>query len=337
MIKKNQGIKRKAITNLSHPLFNLKKKDLKIFMVCVLAATMLWFFNALNRERTEVIAYPIHFKYDKKHYVEVSPLPSKIYLSVKGSGWQIMKKVLRIGVTPIVYELHNPINRNRPYLVASQLRRTINNRVQDVRVEDILTDTISVVMDKYYERDLEVCIDSSAIALKKNHRITSKIHINPTTVKLTGPEKSLRQLSNPFMLSIGNKTISADVAQEVPLHLNITHENIIHKSAKEIEVAFQVTPFIEQKTQLIVNLVNFPTKPRFKLHHKHQKITVTYLFKKEDIGKIRLADFKIVADFKSFRKKDSTVALSLQQKPSFIQKKDIHIHTKRVKLDDEKK
>jgi hypothetical protein len=46
-----------------------KGSDIKVVVMCLLAATTFWFLNALNKDYSTRITYPVRFEYDDSVYV----------------------------------------------------------------------------------------------------------------------------------------------------------------------------------------------------------------------------------------------------------------------------
>jgi hypothetical protein len=62
-------------------IFNLlrfNKKNWKAVVLCVFAAMIFWFFNALNKNYTTNISFPIAFDYNDNVYIPIRPLPSEV-------------------------------------------------------------------------------------------------------------------------------------------------------------------------------------------------------------------------------------------------------------------
>jgi hypothetical protein len=332
VVKKNTRRTRKTTNRFAYILLHLSRKDVQIFLICVGGATLLWFVNALTKDRSEVISYPIEFIYDRKQYVEVKPLPSTIRIAIKGTGWQILRKILRIRVKPVQYVLENPAQPIKRYILASQLRRNVTESLKEVRLEDILNDTIPIVMDKKASRVIEIELDSINIPLAKGYRINNSITINPKKITFTGPEKMVRALPSPFYLGVEGLVIDDNFEKMIRINIPSDTHKLIQKNTNEVLVKFDIEAFSQQKYTTIVQLKNFPATSKFFLKNEHRLLEVNYSFAKENTSKIRLQDFKIMADFDTFNPRDSSVALTLAGKPQLIAERDIKFK-RRIKLD----
>ena len=335
MFRINKKIIHKASVKITDIFFHPERKKIQAFVFCVLGATLLWFVNALSKERIEVINYPIEFIYNHKKYTSLQEFPKDIPLNIKGSGWQIMKKALRIRVTPIKYEIKDPLN-NPNYILGSTLRADVAKILDDVRLEGILVDTIFIALDQRLNRTFRLALDSSSISLKEGYRLIEPIEIYPDKIALNGPKKVLNELPDPLLVKIKARQINKKITEQAQLEIQHDYAHLVSRDTENIQVMINPTQFITQKKSLIIDIANFPKNSPYSLHRDHRITEISYAFPKKDIGKIRLSDFRIFADFESFRPTDTTVSLVLKSKPAFIKHQDI-IFKPRVKLDYEKK
>ncbi len=313
----------------------VRNTNVQVFLTCFVCATFLWFFNALNRVRTEIIDYPIEIVYDAKKYVALEQLPNTIRLQVNGTGWQILWKIIALKTEPIKIYTSSLLNTNKSYLVVNNYRDEINAQTKGVILEGIISDTLSLKLDKRIKRRYFVKVNPFDIDLKTNYKLIGGIDIFPKQITLEGPESYLEKIANPYPLIIPDRSIAQDFEKSIALDLPVQKPELIQASTNKINVKFKVDEYLHNTTNLVIKLVHFPENSKFTLHNNHRRVPVRYAFRKQDIGKIRLADFSIVADFKTFNIQDSTVNLFLKKKPDFISKEDIDFKPI-VKLDYDK-
>jgi YbbR domain-containing protein len=320
-----------ALGQISALLRRIKRKDVQVFVVCLLIASVLWVFNSLRKERTEQISYPIEFEYDREQYIALKPFPDRLNINIKGSGWQILRKIFRVRIKPVRYVINPDLHISQPYLLAGQLRRDLLKVLQNVRLEEILTDTLKISIDRKFRRVLTIKIDSQRVDLATNYRITSPISITPNLIAFTGPESFIKSLPNPLYLRLPSDKISQYFQQEVKIDVPKYPDNLITKDEEFIEVKFEVAPYATQRMEVQVERYNFPEKSRFYIDKNQRKISITYSCKRDMASSVKPDQFKFVADFKTFSDGDSTVAVKLHYKPKDIKAEDI-IFPPRIKI-----
>ncbi|NJL12939.1 MAG: hypothetical protein HC913_08045 [Microscillaceae bacterium] len=95
--------------------------------------------------------YPLELLYDNDRFIALEPPPNKVYLKLKGTGWQILWKIFRIQTAPIRI-LVRGYSQSRPYLTLAHYRREIENQVTDLKVEYVLNETLSLKLDRKVKR-----------------------------------------------------------------------------------------------------------------------------------------------------------------------------------------
>ena len=92
-------------------IFNIlrfNKKNWKAVVLCIFTATVFWFFNALNKDYTTTISFPLAFDYDRDRFIPVEPLPRDVRINVTGIGWNLFRRSTRVKVPPLVIPLDRP-------------------------------------------------------------------------------------------------------------------------------------------------------------------------------------------------------------------------------------
>src|SRR5690348_17618570 len=89
-------------------ILRFNKRNWKAVVLCVFAATVFWFFNALNKNYTANITFPLGFKYREDGYIPVRPLPDTIKVNFTSNGWNLFRRSIGIKVEPLFIPLERP-------------------------------------------------------------------------------------------------------------------------------------------------------------------------------------------------------------------------------------
>lgn len=302
---------------------NIKKKDVQVFLICLAGAFTLWLFNVLNRERTEEISYPIQFVYDHNEYIALEPLPRSVTISVKGTGWQIMKKMLRIRVEPITYKFSSRIQ--KPYLLGSELKRRVSVLLDGVVIQDVTTDTIPVGLDPIQVKSFPLKMNMASVRLEEGYRVKGAIFMQPDRLTLTGPQRYISKLSDTLLIALKRPPLNRDFKSKIDLNNLIPSQakEFVQQSTDAVWVRFDIGEFTSQSAKVPIELRNFPKNLLDGLQKPWTDIT--YIFDKKHLAQVDLSDFKITADFQDFRLSDSTISLNISKRPDFILMKDIKV------------
>lgn len=316
MKKNKSNIKGLGFIRLINLKLGIKPSDLRIILLCFLIATTLWFVNAMSQKHSMDTDYPIQFEYDKNRYITLRNFPEKLKVRVKGTGWQLLAKSMGMGRKTIHYKIIRPIDRGN-YILGPQMLSEVKNSLGDMEIEEVKTDTVGLSFDRLITKKIEVKVDSQKISLAKAIRINGDIKLKPNKILVKGPSKKLETLPQPYLLEIPFKNIDQSVSDDFTPKLKEKDIKVLGR--QPLEVTFNTTPFYERSHESPIIKINFPKN----IGLKKSSVNIKYAFKAIDMGKIRLADFKVIANYDTFNPADSTVKLQLVGKPYFVKVEDI--------------
>jgi hypothetical protein len=187
-------------------LFRFNSKNWKAITLCFIAATVFWFFNALNKNYTTNIRFPLEFEYDEAGFVPVKPLPADVRINVTGMGWDLFRRSSGLKVPPLTIPLERPAEVKKivaaPALFAPQLER--------FEINFILTDTFNIQIEPRQERWITLRLDPGSIDLKNNFVRTSEPVLEPDSIYVEGPLPMVNSFIEPVYLELGDTDIDED-------------------------------------------------------------------------------------------------------------------------------
>jgi len=207
-------------------------------LLCLVAATLFWFLNALNKTGyTLNIEYPIRFIYNDSLFVPTKPLPRTVRVNVSGDGWGLLRHSwLPFRVDPIDYTVNNPLQAS--IINTSSLTAALAEHIKKLHVNYVVADTVEMGFDRRMTKTIHLIPDSLHINLAPRFVVSSIINLTPRTIQVEGPARLVRGLSDTVMVSIPGKRIADNYDNEVSL--NHFQHPLLHISANRIAVSFEV-------------------------------------------------------------------------------------------------
>ncbi len=301
-----------------------RSAEFPVVMLCFLAATTFWFLNALNKEYTTRLEYPIEFEYDKENLVSTTHLPSQITLNVTGYGWTLLRKSLGIDAKPVVYTIENPLKTN--FLTSTLLLPSVTEQLKEAKINFVENDTIPVSFDQRAIKKVALQVDSTQLELRDNYLLTTPVRLSPDSISFEGPARLIKKLPDILVINVPGKEIDENYEDEVPI--NYTQDPLIHLNASTVGVSFGVEEFIPQKIAVPVEALRVSPTKTLKLPIRDAEIE--YWVAPENINKVTAADFEVVADLAQWNKKDSSLALTLIKQSPLA--RNVSLRTSSVKL-----
>lgn len=164
------------------------------YMMCVVIAAILWFLNALNKEYTSEITYPVKYTDFPKGKYLVSTLPKSISLEIKATGFSLLRYRISTSFLPITLDVNGYSNhlleKNNILEYTLQLKNIkdkISNQLNsDIKLLDIKPQEIDFKFSYAVSRKVPVhpIVDYK---LKKQYILKNKINVTPDSILITGP------------------------------------------------------------------------------------------------------------------------------------------------------
>lgn len=250
--------------SLVRSLFSLLKvdrKSWKAIFLSMFAATIFWFFNALNKQYTTNIDFPLVFEFDEKYYVPVEPLPRSIPLNVSGLGWDLLRRSTGFNIPPLVIPLEHPADVRK--IVGSSLPLLLSDQLQALQINYVVVDTLNIHFEQKISRWLTLSADSLVSSIDHEYGIVGEAEIVPDSILLEGPIKTISNLTEPFPFSLSMRNINRPMDQlvEVPLPNN----GLVIKIPDHVRVRMNVERFVEVSDSVQLSLTNTPSAAHIRL------------------------------------------------------------------------
>ncbi|MEO0331959.1 MAG: hypothetical protein AAF223_09765 [Bacteroidota bacterium] len=302
-----------------------RQGNLKVVVLCLIAATTFWFFSALNKEGyTTRIRYPVNITYpsDSNIYL-LSELPEDVTVQVTGGGWDLLKKSLRLNTSPVEISLDTPTQTK--YILGQALAEQIGNQLDNLTLDEIVTDTLRINIDSTQSRNLALAIDPQSMQLVENYRMVSDVVLSPSQIEVWGPASLIQQLPDTLQLSMENREISGEIETtlDVPTidrHIEVFPDEVM------VNLAAELYTKIERK--ISVAPINFPKDST--LYLSQDFVTVSFWLLDDLISPALMnqLNFQAQADLQTLNQEDSTVVVKLVDIPAIVS--DVHFNPSRI-------
>jgi hypothetical protein len=223
---------------IARSIFNIlifHKRNWKAIVLCIFAATIFWFFNALNKTYTTNLRFPLTFAYDRDNFVPVRSLPRDISLNVTGNGWTLFRRSTGLKIPPLEIPVDRPAETKK--IGRTSLLAFFSNQLEGLQINYVLTDTLVVDLEPKAGRWVSVRLDTTALQLKKGYGIASFISIMPDSIFVEGPKPMISMLQDP-------------------VEVTVPFRNIDEHFMEDVEVAFPSTEFLKRNPPTVAVMFN---------------------------------------------------------------------------------
>lgn len=248
------------------------KRNWKAVLLCILTATVFWFFNALNKTYTSNINFPLEFDYDAQYYIPVEPLPRQVRINVTGNGWDLFRRSLGLKVPPLVIPLERPSDVKK--IVGSTLPALFSNQLNTLQINFVVTDTVYLDVEPRVKRWLSLRVDSVGQYIGSDYGLVGNVIIRPDSVFIEGPFSIITSFPEPYSVSLNDNNIDEDFTATVDVPFPEEYQSLVTCTPSEVIVSFQVDPMIIITDKVHLKLTNIP--PTADPQIGSDEISITY-------------------------------------------------------------
>lgn len=281
-------------------------------VLCIFAATVFWFFNALNKTYTTNVNFPLHFDFDSKTYVAVKALPEHVRINVTGNGWDLFKRRAGVKVSPLEFPLERPSETKK--IIGSTLPVFFSSQLSGLQINFVITDTLYIDLEPRADRWIKLAMDSLQYNLKKGYLLVSDVSISPDSVLLEGPMRLINKFKEPVPLQLRQRNIDDDFNEEV--EIEIPSSDVIKRNPPTVTVKFSVDKALVIEDSLEIVMKNIP--PTVSAVEK-RKIPVTITIPENASKQFVIDSVKAVIDLRNFRRGEAKVLPQINGLPPFSQ------------------
>lgn len=271
------------------------KRNWKAVVLCLMAATVFWFFNALNKNYSANITFPLGFEYNEEAYVPVKPLPTSLRLNVSGLGWDLLRKSSGLKVPKLIIPVERPAETQK--IVASMLPAHLATQLEDIQINFVLTDTLRIDLDERVRKQFKIEIDSIRRYLHPDYGLFGELKLSDDSVWLEGPKRIIGQLPNVLTLALPRRNISRDFTEEIEIVFN--NNESVKRNPPVIEVSFELEKLIQVNDHVELAVVHASPKARAAFNGK--EINFTYRLPGSLIKKFSADSIRATIDLRGFK------------------------------------
>lgn len=293
-------------------------KRIVVFMVCLLIATGLWFLNALSKDYTTTISYPVKYVNAPSRQFLANTPPTKIELKVDAHGFTLLRHKLSLSFSPIILNLTN-ITKNietqdGTYLIpSSSLLRRIRSQVSnEITILEIQPDVIPLFLDSLKTKTVPVLADVE-LNFKTQFNLKSPVWLDPAEVKITGPSavidtiKQLQTEAERF----------DDLDETIEKYLDVLHPPKTDVSPEKVVITVEVEKYTEKVLRVPILIRNKPDDVNIKLFPS--EVNVTCLVGFSEFEDVTANDFSAYVDYEEVSQNTSNLHVTIERKSSYIQ------------------
>lgn len=287
------------------------------YLICIIIASILWFLNALNKDYSAELTYPVKYINFPEGKYPVVKLPSQIQLEVKAKGFALLGYRIKTSFLPITFNVG-------PY--SSHLQKENDIFEYTLNTEEI-KDKISSQLSPYiklshvYPEEIifrfavaqhkKIAVHPMLDYTLKRQYILNRVVTVPDSIMVSGPGSVIDTLQYIPTQTLHLEEIGKNVRQAVKL---MPVPDCTFKE-ESVEVLLEVEQFTEARRTIEITPLHLPDSMNIRLFPPN--VNISYDIGLSKYEKITDKDFVFSVDYSQVAAADY-LEVKLHKAPAFI-------------------
>lgn len=240
-------------------------RNVIIFLAFLVISTGFWFLNALRKDYTATLTYPVRFENIPDDMMLPDELKSKILLKVRAGGFVILRYQLSNTFLPLTFDVSemkawSSGDVKGVYTVTKDgHNRIVGQLSQGMELIEIEPDTLFVPLWERGTAKVPVKIETQ-LTFEKQFLQAGPVLLKPDSVEIYGPRKLIDSLE----YIEARPLVFENIADTISTMVNLNFPPQIKSSVKRVAAMIPVEPFTELNVSVPLRINGLPDSLRIK-------------------------------------------------------------------------
>ena len=293
------------------------RKKILMFSVFLVISASIWMLNALSKNYTSIIEFPLEYTDFPEEKVFVGEMPGHLDLEINAHGYALLRYKMFRKPVPISFKI-SAFNMNSrgdgsiDYILTRYLRDQISAQLDpELQLLEIKPDTLHFQFTNRVSKRVKVRPDL-AYSVDNQFTIKDGISVSPDSVDLTGPDLILDTL---------------DFISTERVDLGLLTRNFIDKvrlkqipelvyAVSRVECTIELERFTEMQVPVSIDVLNLPDSILLQTFPSRVILTCRVGLSKYD--RIEGHPFRAVVDYELIDERTKVLNVSVQNLPLYL-------------------
>jgi hypothetical protein len=294
------------------------RNKILLFSIFLLISVFIWLLNALSKNYTSVIVYPLEYTDLPEDKVFVGDLPGHLDLRVNAHGYallryQVFRKPVPISFKVSAFTLNRPgQDSTRAYILTRYLKDQVSRQLPtELRLLEVKPDTLHFQFASKATRMVSVKPD---FHFEVDPQFTTRagIMIEPESVEVTGPDVILDTLAHVYTVRNDLGLLSRSYNDRVKLQKTGDLEYNISR----VNCTIDLERYTELQLSIPVEVLNLPDTLSIQTFPSAVKLTCTVGLSKYD--RMDKTLFRAVVDYSAAGENSREMEVTFQRLPAYL-------------------
>lgn len=293
------------------------RKKILMFSVFLIISASIWMLNALSKNYTSIIEYPLIYTDFPEDRVFVGEMPGHLDLQINAHGYALLRHKMFRKPVPISFKISafNMSQRNdssSSYILTRYLKDQISSQLDpELQLLEIKPDTLHFQFTNQISKrvkvrpDLDFTVDNQFI-------IKDEIMLSPDSVDLTGPDLILDTLSYVLTERMDIGLLTRNFSDN--LRLKKIPELVYSES--RVDCTIELERFTEMQVPVPIDVMNLPDSILLQTFPSRVMLTCRVGLSKYD--RVEGHPFRAVVDYEEIDERTKILSISVQNLPIYL-------------------
>ena len=288
-----------------------------MFSVFLLISTAIWFLNALSKNYTSDIEYPLVYSDFPEDKVFVGELPEHLDLQINAHGYALLRykmfrKPVPISFNVSAFNLSRGLDSSSAYILTRYLRDQISRQLpSELQLLEIKPDTLYFQFANKVSRMVEIRPDF-IYTIVNQFTIKDKIRLTPDSVEVTGPDLIMDTLQYVLTERLELGELTRNYSDRVRLNT----QPDLNYGVSRVSCSIELERFTELQVSVPIEVLNVPDS--INLQTFPSNITINCKVGLSKYDRIENYPFRAVVDFLKIDERVPTLNVSIQNVPEYL-------------------
>lgn len=288
-----------------------------MFSVFLLISATIWLLNALSKNYTSDIEYPLVYTDFPEDKVFVGELPGHLDLQINSHGYALLryklfKKPVPISFHVSAFNLSRGLDSSSAYILTRYLKDQISRQLpSELQLLEIKPDTLHFRFADRVTRKLKIKPDFN-YSIVKQFTIKDGIRLTPDSVEVTGPDLILDTLD--FILT--ERLDLGELTKNYEDRVRLSRKAELTYDVSRVECIIELERFTELQISVPLEVLNLPDSILLQTFPSSIKLNCKVGLSKYD--RIENYPFRAVVDYEKIEERVPTLNVSIQNLPDYL-------------------
>jgi len=288
-----------------------------LFSVFLLISASIWLLNALSKNYTSVIEYPLVYTDFPEDKVSVGEMPGHLDLQINAHGYALLRYKLFRKPVPISfnvseYNLSSGDDNSSSYILTRYLKDPIARQLpSELQLLEIAPDTLHFRFAGRVTRMMKIKPDFT-FSIVTQFTIKDEILLSPDSVEVSGPDLILDTMDYVYTEALDLGELTKNFSDRVRLDQNA---ELVYNVGR-VSCSIELERLTELQVTVPIEVLNLPDSILMQTFPSSIKINCKVGLSKYE--RIDSYPFRAVVDYDNIDERVQSLSVSIQNLPDYL-------------------